>query len=63
MTITVQVRNVYGSDLVYPADDTAAMFATLIGAKTFSLRHLVLIKAMGYAVHVSAGTLPIGWEL
>ena len=63
MKITVAVRTVYGSDLVYPADDAAAMFATLIGSKTFSLRQLVLIKAMGYTVNVAAGRLPVGWEL
>lgn len=63
MIITVAIRNVFGSDLVYPADDNAALFATLIGAKTFSLRHLVLIKALGYTVHIAAGKLPTGWEL
>ena len=28
MHITVQVRNVYGNDLVYPADDQATLFAS-----------------------------------
>ena len=27
MVITVAVRSVYGNDLVYPADDTAALLA------------------------------------
>ena len=38
MHITVQVRSVYGNELVYPADDQAVLFASLIGAKTFNAR-------------------------
>lgn len=56
--ITVQVRNVYGSDLVYPVDDTALTFARLLNVKTFNARQLVTIKQLGYAVQVAAGTLP-----
>jgi len=56
--ITVAVRTVYGNELVYPADDTAALFAALIGAKTFNRFQLGQIKALGYAVHVAAGRLP-----
>jgi hypothetical protein len=62
MIITVAVRSVYGSDLVYPADDAAATFAALIGAKTFGARHLALIRSLGYTVHVAAGQLPAGWQ-
>lgn len=58
MAITVTVRNVYGNDLVYPADDMAARFAALIGAKTFNRSQLGQIKALGYAIHVAAGQLP-----
>ena len=62
MIITVAVRSVYGNDLVYPAEDAAATFAALIGAKTFGARHLGLIRALGYTVHVAAGQLPAGWQ-
>ena len=61
MFITVQVRNVYGNDLVYPMDDTAALFASLVGAKTFNAAQLGKIRALGYAVHVASGTLPAGY--
>jgi len=61
MHITVSVRNVYGNELVYPADDTAALFANLIGAKTFNARQIGQIRALGYAVHVAAGQLPAGF--
>jgi hypothetical protein len=58
MFITVQVRNVYGNDLVYPYDDTALMFARLTSSKTFSQANLQTIKALGYSIHVAAGHLP-----
>lgn len=58
MHITVAVRNVYGNDLIYPADDQAALFASLLAVKTFNRRQLATIKALGYAVHVAAGSLP-----
>ena len=61
MIITVSVRNVYGSDLVYPADDAAQTFALLIRAKTFNHGQLGLIRSLGYTVHVAAGHLPEGW--
>jgi hypothetical protein len=61
MHITVQVRSVYGNDLVYPADDAALLFARLVGAKTFNAAQLGTIRALGYAVHVAAGTLPQGF--
>jgi hypothetical protein len=56
--ITVAVRSVYGQDLVYPADDKAALFAALVKVKTFNRQQLATIKALGYSVHVSAGQLP-----
>ena len=61
MHITVQVRSVYGNDLVYPADEPALLFARLVNAKTFNAVQLGTIRALGYAVHVAAGTLPQGF--
>jgi len=61
MHITVRVREVYGKELVYPADDAAAVFAALIGAKTFNRTQLALIRSLSYTVHVAAGQLPEGW--
>jgi 2-keto-3-deoxy-galactonokinase len=58
MFITVEVRNNYGNDLVYPADATARLFAALIGQKTFSARHISALRTLGYTMHVAAGKLP-----
>lgn len=62
MFITVTVRNVYGNDLVYPADSTAELFAALLGVKTFNARQVSAIKALGYAVHVQ-GETRLPWEM
>jgi len=48
--IKVEVRNVYGVDTVYPANDKAAIFALLAKKKTFSVSDLELIKALGFVV-------------
>ncbi len=61
MVVTVAVRNVFGNDLVYPADDTAGLLVRLAGTKTFSAHQLRMIRALGYSVHVAAGKLPAGF--
>jgi hypothetical protein len=58
MHIILQVRNVYGNDLVYPMCDTSALLARLAGAKTFNRGQLATIKALGYEIRVAAGRLP-----
>jgi hypothetical protein len=62
--ITVQVRNVYGKDLVYPADGTADLFASLLNVKSFSARQIGTIRELGYTVRVDPsnyGHLPAGY--
>jgi hypothetical protein len=56
--ITVAVRNVYGNELVYPADSRASLFAAMIGQTTFSVRHISALRALGFTIHVAAGQLP-----
>ena len=50
MTITVEIRQVYGQDTVYPADDLARTFTKLTGHKTFTPRDLAAIRELGYEV-------------
>jgi hypothetical protein len=59
--VTVSVRNVHGIDRVYPADNTAALFAALAGRKTFDSQHIQAIRALGFTVHVAARQLPEGF--
>ena len=58
MSITVEIRQVYGQDTVYPADDTARAFTKLTGRKTFTPRDLAAIRELGYAVTVKEPVKP-----
>ena len=52
MTIQIEIRNVYGKETIYPANETAQIFAKIAGTKTLlpdTLRHA---KALGYDVQV-----------
>lgn len=55
--ITVTIKNVYGSDLVYPACPKAMTFAALAGTKTLKPHTLRLIKDLGYLVSVAGPTI------
>ena len=57
MNITVQIKNVYGKELIYPACETSRLLAELIGTKTFTRRDLDLIRRLGYLVGVATPTL------
>lgn len=46
--ITVQIKNVYGNELVYPACETGKKFVALLGTKTFTNHHIKQIKDLGY---------------
>ena len=52
MTITVEIKNVYGNETIYPVCDSAKTFAAIAGTKTLTRHALSLIKGMGYAVNV-----------
>lgn len=57
MTITVQVRSVYGQETVYPACPLSAFFAALAGTKTLTADSLRLIRAQGISIKVEALSL------
>ncbi len=54
MRITIQIRNVYGNETIYPACKTSAFFCRLAGTKTFTDEMLRLIRAQGYQIEVEA---------
>jgi len=56
-TILVRIKNVYGSEMIYPACDKAQIFAYLAGTKTLSRYAIERIKALGYAINVQPQTL------
>lgn len=52
MTITVQIKNVYGNETIYPVCEKARLFAALAGTKTLTLVAIAQIKLLGYAITV-----------
>lgn len=52
MKITVQIKNVYGNEQIYPVCQQARLLADLAGTKTLTRHAINLIKALGYTVDV-----------
>ena len=57
--IEVEVRNVYGNKLVYPANELAHKFAKLLNTKTFNRQTILGLKDMGYVVGQVIGELSV----
>ena len=53
-TLRIELKDVYGRTLAYPANDQATRLATLIGAKTFSVSVLRDALAMGFKLMLTA---------
>lgn len=49
-TITVQIRDVYGVEKVYPVCHDALKFAAIAGTTTLTKRVLKCVEALGYNI-------------
>jgi hypothetical protein len=56
-TMTVQIKNVYGNEMIYPVCEIAKKFALLTGKKTLSMNDIRTIKELGYSVEVAQVSL------
>tara|TARA_R100001594_G_scaffold6369_1_gene18180 strand:+ start:339 stop:536 length:198 start_codon:yes stop_codon:yes gene_type:complete len=52
--IRVQIRNVFGNDLIYPMCINSKRFTDLTGSKTLSRNNIKIIKELGFEVDVVA---------
>ncbi len=59
MEIIVTIRNVYGTETIYPSCPKGQTFARIAGTKTLTLDTIKLIKALGYTVTVSQPTITL----
>ena len=57
MKITIEIKGVYGLETIYPACDTAKLFARLAGTKTITRHALETIKLLGYEIEVKQKTI------
>ena len=53
--VEVTIRNVYGADKVYPANDLARSLAELAGTTTLTPRALAIARDMGMEVRIKSG--------
>ncbi len=50
--IIVQIKTVYGNEVIYPMCSDAKLFAELAGTKTLTKQAIYTIKNLGYIVTV-----------
>jgi phosphate/sulfate permease len=55
--LAIEIKTVYGNEAIYPANDTAQVFADLIGTKTLGRMKLALIQGLGYSIEIKGQTL------
>jgi len=51
MQITIEIKNNYGVNTVYPVCETAKHFAAIAGTKTLTVQVLKIIEGMGYTIN------------
>ena len=56
-SITVEIKNVYGVNQIYPVCDIAKIFASISGTKTLTAHTVLKIKELGYTINVAQQTL------
>lgn len=57
MKIIVEIKNVYGNELIYPVCEESKKFIMLTGKKTLGRSDISTIKSLGYTVEVKAKEL------
>ena len=55
--IILEVKNVYGNDLIYPSCRIAKALINLKSGKTFNKDDLNVFKSLGYAIKWKAGSV------
>lgn len=53
-SITVQIKTVYGNEVVYPACPRSLLFATIANTKTLTRETLENIQRLGFEIQVEA---------
>ena len=59
MQALIEIKQVYGREMIYPANDTAKAFADLAKTKTLSRQDLNIIKSLGFAIEVKQQSINI----
>ena len=57
MKILVEIKTVYGNEMIYPVCEQAIKLCRLTGKKTFSRSDIATIKDLGFEVEVKSQSL------
>jgi hypothetical protein len=58
-TVQIEIKTNYGNEAIYPANDTAAKFANLVGKKTLSRVDLAIIANLGFDIVIKQAAFTI----
>ncbi len=59
LCITVEIRNTYGQDRVYPVCEKAKLFANIAGTRELTRNTVSYIKQLGYHIQVKPPEQPL----
>lgn len=57
--LRVMMKNIYGRELIYPANDVAIAMAGIAGTKTLSTNQLKILKELGYHIEWVPSYVPL----
>ena len=53
MELTVEIKNVYGNETIYPVCEKGQLLASFKGQKTFTRKDIDTLKKLGYSFVVT----------
>lgn len=57
MVLTISIKNVYGTEMVYPACDQSRLLVKLLKSKTFTKQAIYILKQLGYTFKTESKTV------
>ena len=58
MELEIQIKTVYGNELIYPINDKAMLLTRLLKKKTFTVNDLEILQELGYKFKIKAYEVP-----
>jgi DNA mismatch repair protein MutH len=59
MKLEIEIKNVYGNNLIYPINDTAILITKLTHKKTLSYNDLTILKKLGCVFKIKSNEIKI----
>lgn len=59
MVVQIEIKVVYGTETIYPANDKARIFAALAGKKTLNSGDLIRVRELGFSVERVMGKVGV----